>query len=315
MKKLLFVLIALLALTSTAGAVSVTMNVGDEYRGYVCRDGIEDDVYITVYPQNPGTYRVTLEADGEYVLSGGTYSDSNAIHAEIRAGSTSAVDISHNGNHKSLTVQAANEIGVVVWPNACYAKYQTIPVSVRVENMGVNTTGKLSGSLKYPNGSYVLPDVDAYGQAITPVVAVYDSEGRFIDMQAVANGKYSFTLPFGAYKLHFRFKDYDFWYPYSPASEASLIYLKSSSLTRSVTFASAVPHITGITTGSSGEYVIYGTGFGSVKGYVDFGGYLTNSSTYIMSWSDTEIHVMTPSSAIPTSIRVFGKGAGFSNSW
>ena len=318
MKKLLFVLVALLALASTAGAVSVTMNVGDVYRGYVlCEDGIDDFVEVTVYPQNPGTYRITIDADGADTAVDGTYSDSDAIYAYIWTNGANPTDTWQYGNHKSLIVTTDNEIWVKIWHMSCHDddKYKIIPVSVRVENMGDNSFGTISGSLKYANGSYVYPEFNEFGQAIYPVVSVYDSEGRFIDLQVVVNGKYSFTLPFGAYKLHFRFKDYDFWYPYSPATKASTIYLKSSSMSRSVIFASAVPRITGIETGGSGVYVVRGQGFGKAKGYVDFGGYLTNSSTYILSWTDTEIRVKKPTSAIPTSIRVFGKGAGFSNSW
>jgi ribosomal protein L14 len=312
MRRLFFVLVALLALTSTAGAESVTMNVGEEYRGYVCRNGVRDSINVSVDTQSPGSYRVVIKADGITALKNGKHFDAVVVRSSIRTNGANASEINLFGNH-TLIVQTESEIKVIVWPTSCTQKYKTIPVLVRVENVGA--LGVVSGTLKYANGSYVYPETDESGQVIYPVVVAYDVEGNFVDLNEVTEGKYSLTLPHGAYKLHFRFKDYDFWYPYSPESEASIIYLKTSKTTRSVTFATVIPRISEVMISDSGEYIIMGTGFGSAKGYVDFGGYITNSSTYILSWTDTEIRIRKPSNAIPTYIRVFAKGAGYSNAW
>lgn len=61
-------------------------------------------------------------------------------------------------------------------------------------------------------------------------------------------------------------------------------------------------------------YTVTGSGFGVKRGYVDVGGYLTNSGTYIRSWTDTQIEVVKSSSMPLTGcFKVFSYTAGYSD--
>lgn len=52
-----------------------------------------------------------------------------------------------------------------------------------------------------------------------------------------------------------------------------------------------------LNTDASGNVIVsvYGSGFGNTKGWVDIGGKLTNSSTYLINWTDTQIDFKLPS--------------------
>jgi hypothetical protein len=61
-------------------------------------------------------------------------------------------------------------------------------------------------------------------------------------------------------------------------------------------------------------YIITGSGFGTTRGYVDLNGYLTNSTTYIKSWTDTQISLV-KASTMPTTgcLKIYAKYAGYSD--
>ena len=154
-------------------------------------------------------------------------------------------------------------------------------------------------------------------------VSFYLPSGEFVAATTTdPSGKYSVSLPPNPYNASaFNPSGTGVWNGNTPRDAASRILIKDKS---SVNFVlnDIKPMINSISNvfvaGSKNTivegYQILGTGFGKSRGYVDVAGYLTNSSTYIKFWSDTQIEVVKGSN-MPLSgcFKVFSKYSGYSD--
>ena len=146
-------------------------------------------------------------------------------------------------------------------------------------------------------------------------VSLWTADGRFVDSATSdPEGAYTLMVAPGAYLLGGIHEGVNVFYSGKPREKATLIYAKAD-LSRNLTIGSDRPVIDAV--GGAlikGEPMrISGSAFGDTKSYIGFGGYLTNSSSYIDSWTDTEIHLSVPSNAIPGCLRIFAKTGGWSD--
>ncbi len=103
--------------------------------------------------------------------------------------------------------------------------------------------------------------------------------------------------------------------PGKPFQGASEIAVTGAETTRNLTLGPQpmLDAASTLTFASGQTMSLYGSGFGSSKDYLDLGGYLTNSSSYIQSWTDTQIDLKVPGSAISGCWRVFSTQGGYSD--
>jgi len=145
------------------------------------------------------------------------------------------------------------------------------------------------------------------------VVAIYTPDGAFVDTTLTDNtGGYWVELAPGRYFLRANASIYS---PGKPFQGASEITVTATGTTRNLTLGPQ-PNLESASTliFASGQTMsLYGSGFGSSKDYLDLGGYLTNSSAYIQSWTDTQIDLKVPGSAISGCWRVFSTQGGYSD--
>jgi len=187
---------------------------------------------------------------------------------------------------------------------------QCLPSDVDyIFNKPVLITGTVKNSAKQ-----VVPDV---------TVSFYLPSGEFVKTATTdQTGKYAVTLPPNPYIASaFNPSGAGVWNGNVPRDAASRLLIKDKS---SVNFVlnDIKPMINSISNvfvaGSKNTivegYQILGTGFGKSRGYVDVAGYLTNLSTYIKFWSDTQIEVVKGSN-MPLSgcFKVFSKYSGYSD--
>lgn len=154
-------------------------------------------------------------------------------------------------------------------------------------------------------------------------VNIYDEVGNFvksagIDVTRDASGVgyqyvYGVQLPKGRYSIAASNGAVTTWNTGSPRVRASAFEISRDTV-KDLSIYSTIPHIDTVSTAvmTKGQPItINGTGFGTSKGYVEFGSYVTNSK--IALWSDTAITMAVPTSAIPGCLRVFAKYAAGSN--
>lgn len=154
-------------------------------------------------------------------------------------------------------------------------------------------------------------------------VNIYDEVGNFvksagIDVIRDASGVgyqyvYGVQLAKGRYIIAASNGAVTTWNTGSPRVRASAFEV-SKNMVKDLTLYPTIPHIDSVSTAVMTEgqpITINGTGFGTSKGYVEFGSYVTNSK--IALWSDTAITMTVPTSAIPGCLRVFAKYTAGSN--
>ena len=186
---------------------------------------------------------------------------------------------------------------------------QCLPSDVDyIFNKPVLITGTVKNSAKQ-----VVPDV---------TVSFYLPTGEFVKNATTdQTGKYAVTLPPNPYIASaFNPSGAGVWNGNVPRDAASRLVLKAKS-TANFTLDDLKPVVNDVQTttletskGLLTGYIITGANFGSVKGYVDVAGYLSNSTSYIVSWSDTQINLI-KSSTMPLSgcFKVFSKYSGYSD--
>ncbi|MEM2963748.1 MAG: hypothetical protein QXQ02_02560 [Halobacteria archaeon] len=154
-------------------------------------------------------------------------------------------------------------------------------------------------------------------------VRLYDAQT--LDLVAYGqpcNGRLTMTVPPGTYLMDMVFLKNQNWqyivYNGAPnLTRASTITVKSN-MTRSIKLTNKIPTITAVSPAvlvRGQEAVISGMNFGSTRGYISFNGYLTNSSTYILSWTDTEIHVKVPNYATTGDMQICPPYSGCSQAY
>lgn len=152
-------------------------------------------------------------------------------------------------------------------------------------------------------------------------VTFYKTNGAYVNsVYTGANGIYSASIPRGGYVVEFA--SYDgktgIYNGGVPIDKASRIVVGDKKVTANATLDATAPTVTAVATATvAGKpgYTITGYGFGTSRGYVDLGGYATNSSSYIKGWTNTQIELVR-SSTMPSwsnCLRVFGKTTGYSD--
>lgn len=144
------------------------------------------------------------------------------------------------------------------------------------------------------------------------MVTVYTPDGAFVDgVTTDEDGAYAIDLAPGRYLLRAGASIYFPGKPFQGATEFSVTRKTTKNMVLGenpiLTSASSMSSI------SSQIVSLHGSRFGAAKGYVDFGGYLSDSTTAIQGWTDNQITVKVPSSAIPGCWRVFSTQGGYSD--
>lgn len=153
-------------------------------------------------------------------------------------------------------------------------------------------------------------------------VSFYLPSGEFVTKATTdATGKYAVSLPPNPYIASaFNLSGTGVWNGNVPRDAASRLVLKAKS-TANFVLDDVKPVVSDVQTatlettkGNLTGYRITGSGFGSVKGYVDVAGYLSNSTSYIVGWSDTQIELI-KNTSMPLSgcFKVFSKYSGYSD--
>jgi hypothetical protein len=153
-------------------------------------------------------------------------------------------------------------------------------------------------------------------------VSFFLPSGEFVTKATTdATGKYAVSLPPNPYIASvFNLSGTGVWNGNVPRDQASRLVLKIKS-TANFVLDDVKPVVSGVQTttlettkGNLTGYIITGSGFGSVKGYVDVAGYLTNSTSYLVGWSDTQIKLI-KNTSMPLSgcFKVFSKYSGYSD--
>ena len=152
-------------------------------------------------------------------------------------------------------------------------------------------------------------------------VDVLDVNGNHYGHGVTSGGSVTIMVPPGQYIIQASNASATVWGTGYPFEKAGLTSVPRSSAV-SVSLGTQ-PHITNVTREGKidingnpyDEVVITGTGFGTSKSFVDFGyGYITNSSSYVLAWSNTIITAKLPSTVVVdgSSLRVFSKTGGWS---
>jgi hypothetical protein len=166
----------------------------------------------------------------------------------------------------------------------------------------VSVTGIVTDNAK-------LPVVDA-------VVSFYDTTGRFVaSAKTDGAGSYLVTVPKGRYNIATAKGSAITWYTGGLRGNATDVQIIKN-YKRNLILYPTLPHVDSVSTTMLVKdelLTISGTGFGDATGDVDFNGYVTGTSTYVISWSDSVITIKTPSNAVPGCLRVVNKYAGPSN--
>jgi hypothetical protein len=204
-----------------------------------------------------------------------------------------------------LRVETKGKGTLNLYSNGCADK-RDVAVHVTVtpgETANGMTAGKLTTTVKRPDGSVFA------GAAVT----LWGSQGEwFASGETDSAGKWVVTVPSGSYRLSATSPGgATVFYPSAPLIDSSLIGIKTGSYSRTLVLANDPPELTGFSglVVSGQTLQLYGRGFGSVKGKVDFNGYATSA---VSQWSDTQIMLIVPSSAIPGCVRVFSLAGGYS---
>lgn len=149
------------------------------------------------------------------------------------------------------------------------------------------------------------------------VISVYDSDGYFRGSKATdefgASGRVTFNLPQGSYTARISSPDGDIWYggtPYERKSRFTVPTRNNASLRVALGQAPTLTSVTRL----GDTLTITGTGFGSARGYIDFGGFISNASSAVPIWSrdGTRITALVPDQAGTGCLRVFSKTGGWS---
>lgn len=204
--------------------------------------------------------------------------------------------------------------------------------TVRLSDGGNNYSSanlNVSGSTTYTvtcsgNGGFMLHLSQVDGNRLFKFVSVpntlifaYDTSLRYFwQWETDASGVSNITLPFGTYKLLTVNGDVAVWYGGAPIEKASTLTVSAStpilSTGKIVQFQLGNrPVLANVQHNGDGTVTISGTDFGGKRGYVDFGGLVTNAAATITAWTPTSITAKVPAKAGPGCVRVFSKVGGW----
>jgi hypothetical protein len=176
----------------------------------------------------------------------------------------------------------------------------------------------VSGEIGIPPVSYTLRARRADAQALTvqtapgAVVSAYEAVSGIIRESAVADSTGMATLNVTSgneYRVQAMRGAVSIWAGRAPREKSSAV--KPDRLIK-IPLGTSAPMIAGVNR-NGGSVTLTGSGFGSIKGYIDFGGYISKAKTDDL-WAKTEdsITVNIPAKAIPGCLRVFSKTGGWS---
>lgn len=323
MKKLLTTALLLVAAV-TAQAETREAQINELISGVINDDQCIEGITYSI-PNPPDTYQLAIRAS----MVGGI-------------GQTGPlISFAYNGGQRlypgreNIVVLSGSHLNISVGSTAC-GSGTNVPYEILVTK--VPETVPLHGVIKFYEKStdavtgaekLVRPTINsanfqtAVGDA---AVNIYSESGEFvkaawIDLQRTKPGAetfdlvYAANLPAGRYIVATSKGGVTTWGTGAPRVKASAIEVVGDTK-KDFTIYPALPHIDSlsndiIAVGQSAPLTINGTGFGTSKGYIDFGGYVTNSN--IAMWSDTAITITVPKSAISGCLRVFAKYAAGSN--
>jgi len=323
MKRLSLLIMTVLSAATAQAADPIPISMGDTHSG-VLRPNPTNCAYaktsetLALTLAETISARVRFDTDGRFgetkTWRGMTYDQTTAAdYLEISAKTTRTV-IGPNRKPRTLTEIVpvfksrhphidnlielpAGTLTLKISSVGCEPSAYSLNLAEVVEQ------GRLEGIISDPSGAPI-PGA---------VVAIYTPDGAFVDTGLTdATGAYAIDLAPGRYFLRANAAIYA---PGKPFQGASEIAVTATGTTRNLTLGPQ-PVLSSASTlaFASGETMsLYGLGFGSSKDYLDLGGYLTNSSSYIQSWTDTQIDLKVPGSAIPGCWRVFSTQGGYSD--
>lgn len=152
--------------------------------------------------------------------------------------------------------------------------------------------------------------------ALPAWVAVFDGTGNPVATQYItASGDVPFELPLGKYKVRVSTTETDVWGGQSPIEKAKTYTLKGAGAKATVSIGQK-PTLQNVARFGSNGATLQTTNIGLKRGCVDFGGYISCSSTDIPNWNTSgngsEITVKIPAKAGAGCYRVFSKTGGWS---
>lgn len=213
----------------------------------------------------------------------------------------------------SVLIERSNPVGdISLWVGANMNCSSAIPFALHVEK--AIEDANIRGTVKDPAGAVMPNSTVTLWSANCHVLASKKTD---------AKGVFSFQVRAGTYKLQASSPDgsVSTWYGGTPAPKADEISVGVGKST-SRNFVLGVPPILEAVTPNPGEgpmvagtvYDIDGSQFGTKKGYLDFNGYLTNSSTVILLWTNTHIQFKAPAAAATSGcFKIFTPAGGYSD--
>ena len=321
MKKILLTASIFSALATPAYAASSTSQefISGLYNGAFESGGCSASPKVLYY-DNPGyineleislSIRGTTTAGDSWI--GGTVKAVSPLKMTVKRGNAETYDFNHvlaeiiNPNAYISAASNGEDLQIILEDNDCEnGKNFAYDINIRPQADYQTVAGTVKNSAKTGVSN--------------AQVTFYKTNGAYVNsFYTGENGEYGAWLPKGGYVIEFA--SYDgktgVYNGSVPFDKASRVVIGDKKVTVNATLDATQPAISGVapaTVAGKPGYVITGAGFGSSRGYVDLGGYATNSSTYIKSWTDTQIELVRSSTMPATSncLRVFGKYTGYS---
>lgn len=312
MKKILSI-IALSCLSVIAHAADPELQLGKTYTGSLLSTG---GCINTQYLHFTNTqaldllqYKVTMHGYNRGNDITDLYMDTPLY---VRAYKGSIIDDANRilqgweGDSVATIKAAGNELTFMITDNQCLPTSQTIIYDITLDapKPTVTVTGKVINGTGVPvenvQINFYLPDGKWFAGTKTNLLGNY-AVGLPKDGYLVEAVNLSGTAVFNGNV---------------PKDKASRVVVKTGTKLN-ITLNDIKPvveTVTPATVETKTGYIITGTGFGTARGYVDIGGYLTNSTSYIKSWTDTEISLVKSSSMqVSGCFKIFAKYAGYSD--
>jgi type 1 fimbria pilin len=242
-------------------------------------------------------------ADTAPGATGNVWKPSYRVHV-----SGEAKDLDITGENASIDITPAagkTSVQLDIYAYNCSADYAP-KYQIRVQPTSI-PLADISGKVTFTNGAAW------QGVAIT----AYDQDGVWYGSTVTdKKGNYDIQVDPGLYFVEYSNGLATTWNGGMPRSKATAINTINGSVVKNVSLSDANPQIISL----AGNYAaslpitLYGVGFGSKIGYLDFGGNLQNSaSTVVSAWSDRQITATVPQGTLPTYIRVFSNTGGWSD--
>jgi hypothetical protein len=156
------------------------------------------------------------------------------------------------------------------------------------------------------------------GKLTKQILESLSPHGYFVEeMDTVAIGRFSFTLPYGVYRVvaeavgdNATVRTTYSGKPFSLATNVTRNALKKKVTLK---IAENAPEVTSLTSSSNGIIRIDGQNIGTKKGYSSFNGYITNSDSYIRYWGNDQIRVRRPGTAPTGCIGIWSLYGGWTD--